>query len=61
MTLGLFTWVINAFLFWLAAWLGHLVQIGFRIDGLLPALLGSLFVTIVSAILTTVLGGFRRK
>jgi putative membrane protein len=61
MTLGLFTWVINALLFWLAALLGRMAGIGFRIDGVLPALLGSLFVTIVSAILTAVLGGFRRK
>lgn len=61
MTLGLFIWVINAFLFGLAAWLGHFAHIGFRIDGFLPALAGSLFVSIVSAIVTTVLGGFRRK
>ncbi|MBI4790131.1 MAG: phage holin family protein [Chloroflexi bacterium] len=61
MTLGLFTFVINAFLFWLAAWLGGLVHIGFRINGVVPILIGSIFVTIVSAILTAVLGGFRRE
>ena len=60
MTLGLFTFVINAVLFWLAAWLGGLVGIGFRINGIVPILLGSIFVTIVSAILTAVLGGYRR-
>jgi len=61
LTLGLFTLVINAFLFWLATVFGQAIGIGFRINGILPALLGSLLVTIVSAIVTILLGGFRHK
>jgi len=61
LTLGLFTLVINSFLFWLATVFGQAIGIGFRINGILPALLGSLLVTIVSAIVTILLGGFRRK
>lgn len=43
-TLGLFSFVINALLFWLA---GEFVD-GVNIDGILPALLGSLVVSLVS-------------
>ena len=50
-TLGLALLVINALLFWLA---GNLVS-GFKVDGFLHALLGSLVVTIVSTILSAVL------
>ena len=45
-TLGLFTFVINAFLFMFAA---SFIQ-GFSVTGFLPALLGSLFVSLVSTI-----------
>lgn len=46
LTLGLFTFVINAFLFWFAA---SFID-GFVVNGFWPALLGSLFVSVVSAI-----------
>lgn len=46
LTLGLFTFIVNAFLFWFAA---SFIE-GFSVDGFLPALLGSVFVSIVSAI-----------
>jgi putative membrane protein len=56
LSLGLFTLVINAGLFWLTGWLGSLVGgIGFTVDGLLPALLGGLVVGLVSMVLTLVL------
>jgi putative membrane protein len=55
LTLGLFTLVINAVLFWLTGWLGQLLKIGFTVDGLLPALLGGLVVGLVSMVLTVIL------
>ncbi|RAL24627.1 hypothetical protein DL897_09400 [Thermoflavimicrobium daqui] len=51
LTLGLFTLVINTFLFWLA---GTLVD-GIEIDGFIPAFLGSLLVTIISWLLEVIL------
>ena len=45
-TLGLFVFVINALLFWFVA---SFVE-GFEVQGFIPALLGSLFVSIVSTV-----------
>lgn len=45
LTLGLFTFVLNALLFWFVA---SFVD-GFEVDGFLAALVGSLLVSIVSA------------
>lgn len=45
-TLGLFIFVINAFLFWFVA---SFIE-GFDVSGFFPALLGSLIVSIISAI-----------
>lgn len=45
-TLGLFAFVLNALMFWFVA---SFVD-GFSVDGFLPALLGSLFVSLVSAV-----------
>lgn len=47
LTLGLFLLIINAFLLWLAA----LMTPGFRVNGFLSALAGSLVLTILTAIL----------
>jgi len=56
LTLGLFTLVINAVLFWLTGLLGGLVGgIGFTLDGWLPALWGGLVVGLVSMVLTLIL------
>ena len=44
-TLGLFTFIINAVLFWFAA----SFLAGFTVEGFLPALLGSIIITLVSA------------
>jgi putative membrane protein len=56
LTLGLFTLVINAGLFWFTGWLGELIGgIGFTLDGWLPALWGGLVVGIVSMVLTILL------
>jgi putative membrane protein len=47
-TLGLFTLVANALLFWLTAWLAGVLTIDFTVDGFWPALLGALVVSLVS-------------
>ncbi|MAZ56414.1 hypothetical protein CL653_01345 [bacterium] len=45
-SLGLFTFIINAFLFWFAA---SFLE-GFVVDGFIPALLGSLIVSVIHTI-----------
>jgi putative membrane protein len=44
LTLGLFVWILNAFLFW---FVGTFVD-GFTVQGFIPALLGSLIIAIMS-------------
>ncbi|MGB9586023.1 MAG: phage holin family protein [Anaerolineales bacterium] len=51
-TLGIFTLVINTFLFWLAGRIGELFGAGFQVDGFWAAFLGSLVVSIVSVVLS---------
>ncbi len=50
-TLGLFTFVINAFLLWLTGQIAGQFDLGFVVDGAIPALLGSLVVSVVSVVL----------
>ncbi|MCS1352218.1 phage holin family protein [Mechercharimyces sp. CAU 1602] len=52
LTLGLFTFVINALLFWLT---GALVS-GFEVDGFVAALLGSIVVSVIAWILEGIWG-----
>jgi len=52
-TLGLFMLVINAFMLWLTGWL--LRTHGFTVHGFLPALLGSLVISIVGGVLHAML------
>ena len=49
LTLGLFLFVINALMFWLAA--GLLTIDGFRVDGFWPALLGSLLYSVCGTVI----------
>jgi putative membrane protein len=55
LTLGLFTLLINTFLFWLTSQVGQAFGIGFTIDGFWPAFLGGLVVTVVSVIMSLIL------
>ena len=55
LTLGLFTLLINTFLFWLTGQIGHMVGINIAINGFWPAFLGGLVVSIVSVVLTLIL------
>lgn len=55
-TLGLFMLLINAFTFWLASYItSNWLNLGFTTEGFIPALLGSLVVSVVSFLLSTVL------
>ena len=55
LTLGLFLLVINAALLLLAAWLARSAGIGFYVDGLETALLGSVVISLVSFVLSVLL------
>lgn len=55
LTLGLFTLVINAFLFWLTGWIGLAFGFGFTVDSFWFALLGSLVVSAVSILMGMIL------
>ena len=55
LTLGLFTLVINTFLLWLTGQIGQWFGIGITMDGIWPAFLGGVVVTLVSVVLTLLL------
>ncbi len=54
LTLGLFTFVINAFLLWLTSYIAGRLELGFVVTGPIPALLGSVIVSVVSVVLSIV-------
>lgn len=55
-TLGLFMFIINGLSFWLASWVAvNWFNIGFYVDGLWPAILGSIVVSIVTFLLAMLL------
>lgn len=60
-TLGLFTLVINTFMFWLAGLVGTNFGVGFSVDGFWPAFLGGLIVSAVSIVLTMIFKDEMRK
>jgi putative membrane protein len=51
LTLGVFVLVLNALMFWLAGYVSGALGLSFTVQGFWPALLGSLVVSIVSAVL----------
>lgn len=55
LTLGLFTFVVNALMLILTSWIAQGMELGFRIDGFVPALLGALIVSAVSFVLSHIL------
>ncbi|MCD6554010.1 MAG: phage holin family protein [Chloroflexi bacterium] len=56
LTLGLFTLVINAVVFWFSAWVGQRFGLGFYVDNFWAAFLGALVVSVVSMALSLVVG-----
>ena len=56
LTLGLFTWVVNAWMLMAASWIARQFSLGFHVDGFWSALFGSIIISLV----TMALSGFRR-
>jgi putative membrane protein len=62
LTLGLFTLLINTFLFWLTGQVGQAVGINMTVDGFWPAFLGGLVVSVVSIVMSLILKDeFKRR
>lgn len=55
-TLGLFLFVINALLFWLVA---EIIK-GFAVQGFLAALIGSILYSLISTVVSWLVGGSRK-
>jgi putative membrane protein len=55
LTLGLFTFVVNALMLILTGWIAQGMDLGFRVDGFLTAFLGALIVSVVSYVLNHIL------
>jgi putative membrane protein len=54
LTLGLFTFIVNAIMLLLTSWVAERVGIGFTVAGFFPALLGAIVISVVSWILSRV-------
>jgi putative membrane protein len=54
-TLGLFTFVVNALMLILTSWIAGGMGLGFRVDGFWAALLGALIISVVSFALSHLL------
>ena len=52
LTLGLFTFVLNALMLWLTGRVSDALRLGFHVDGFGAAFLGALVVTVVSFLLS---------
>jgi putative membrane protein len=48
LTLGLFLLVVNALMLWLTGWLSTVLGLGFQVQGIGPALLGAIVVSLVA-------------
>ena len=59
-TLGLFLLVLNALLLLLVGWISSQLGLAFTVDGFLPAILGSIIISIVGLLLSMVIGAGRR-
>lgn len=55
LTLGLFTFVVNALMLWLTSWIAGRLEVPFDVDGFWPAVLGGLVVSFVSWLLNLLL------
>jgi len=60
LTLGLFTLVINALMLQLTSWISSQFGLGFHVDGFWTAFWGGLAISLVSLLLSLVLGGEKR-
>jgi len=55
-TLGLFIFVLNAFMLWLTGVVSDALGLGFHVDGFRAAFMGALVVTVVSFVLSLFVG-----
>ncbi len=55
LTLGLGALLLNAAMFWLTGWVAEAFGVGFQVGGFVPAFMGALVVTVVSALLNVLL------
>jgi putative membrane protein len=51
-TLGLFIFVLNAFMLWLTGVASRSLDLGFSVSGFRPALFGALFISVVNMVLS---------
>jgi len=56
LTLGLFIFVLNAFMLWLTGVVSDALGLGFHVDGFRAAFMGALVVTVVSFVLSLFVG-----
>jgi putative membrane protein len=61
LTLGLFTFVLNALMLWLTSVVSDAFQLGFHVSGFRAAFLGALVVTVVSFVLSLVVRSMREE
>jgi putative membrane protein len=54
-TLGLFTFVVNALMLLLTAWIGDQFDLAFEVDGFWSALLGALVISVVTFLINVLL------
>jgi putative membrane protein len=60
-TLGLFTLVINTLMLMLSGWIAEQLNVGFQVDGFIPAFLGALLISAVSFALNLIFRDDKKK
>ncbi len=61
LTLGLFTFVVNALMLLLTSWIAGQLNLQFRVDGFIPALIGAIVISIVSFLLSLLINENRSR
>lgn len=61
LTLGLFSFVVNALMFLLTGYLAQQLNLGFRVDGFLPALFGSIVLSVLTGLADTLVPSDKKK
>jgi putative membrane protein len=61
LTLGLFLFVINALMLMLTSYLSKILGFGFNVTGFVPALIGSLVISVTAAVLHFMIGTNRES
>ena len=61
LTLGLFTFVINAVMLLITGWISERLNLGFHVAGFWPAFWGGLVISIVSLFMSLVVKSHRRN